>query len=133
MSVETDVYEAAMTVLGAYLGGNPLPTAYPDVGFTPPGTGQWLQVRFFPNETFTYAMKDGPFSHFGFIQITVAQRPGAGLMPILALAEEIRDLYPYNLTLGPGYVRRTPVTASIIEESDRTLCPVTIYYRAKED
>lgn len=51
MSNNTDIYNAFAAIVGTYAASKSLPVAWPGVNFTPPATGAWLEVAWFPNQS----------------------------------------------------------------------------------
>jgi hypothetical protein len=108
-----------------------LPVAYPGVPFIPPASGRWLEVRWFPNETQTYAMQDTSPAVVlsGIGQVTVCERPGAGIVEGQEIAAEVVDYFAKGTSFGVARVERQPWVSSVLQEPDRTMYPVTIRWR----
>lgn len=51
VSNNTDIYNAFAAIVGTYAASKSLPVAWPGINFTPPATGAWLEVAWFPNQT----------------------------------------------------------------------------------
>lgn len=127
------VWDAFCTRLAAFAGGySPaLQVIYQGVGGVPPETGIWLEARFFPNRTRNYGVgASEAISLIGFCQVTVCNRPGAGLNPSLDLVAAVIAYFDTATVLGPAYVNQPPYASSAIDESDRVMVPVTIPYAA---
>lgn len=109
----------------------PLPVSYPGVPFTPPAAGIWLELRWFPNETGTYGMSDeNPcLVLVGFAQVTVCDRPGAGLAATFEVATACIDWFRKGTTLGVARVEVQPWVSSVLSEPDRTMLPITVRWR----
>lgn len=107
-----------------------LPVAWPNVHFTPPDAGMWLEVRWFPNETFNYGIgNDGPSQLRGFFQVTCCDRAGGGAFAVTALSDEVIAGFAKGTVLGPVRVERQPWASSALDADDRTVVPVTIRYQ----
>lgn len=109
----------------------PLPVSYPNVAFTPPATGVWLELRWFPNETRTYGMQDtSPCAVLtGFGQVTVCERTGAGIVGGLGIAGAVVDWFAKGTSFGVARVEVQPWVSSVLQEDDRTMYPVTVRWR----
>lgn len=51
MSNDGNIYSAFAAAIATYATANSLPVAWPGINFTPPTTGSWLEVAWFPNQT----------------------------------------------------------------------------------
>jgi hypothetical protein len=110
------------------------PVAYPGINFTPPSTGEWIELSWFPNETLNYGIpNDGPSIHRGFVQAMAYTRPGAGVVGVTQLASAIISTYAKGLEVGGATIERKPWMSSVIQEGDKIMVPVTIPYRAASD
>jgi len=49
VSNNTDIYNAFAALIATYAASKGLPVAWPGINFTPPTTGAWLEVSWFPN------------------------------------------------------------------------------------
>jgi len=109
----------------------PLPVAYPNVPFTPPAAGIWLELRWFPNETNTYGMADDNLcvTLAGFGQVSVCDRPGAGLAAAGDVADAVVDWFAKGTSLGVARVERQPWVSSVVQGDDRVMLPVTVRWR----
>lgn len=108
----------------------PLPVAFPGVSFTPPASGRWLEVRWFPNETWTYGLQDTApcVALSGIGQVTVCERIGGGLAG-MDIAGEVVDWFAKGREFGAGRVEVQPWISSVLQEPDRTMYPVTVRWR----
>lgn len=86
------IYMAAVTILDN--SALTYPVSYPGFNFTPPSSGVWLEVEFFPNTGLDNGLRyaDTVIPQ-GIYQVACVSRPGAGLDAIHAAADEIRSLY----------------------------------------
>ena len=70
------------------------PIAWPAVRFSPPDSGQWLEVSFAPNLDLDNGLSyNSGFIPRGIFQVIVYDRPGGGTFTAGALAEQIQTLY----------------------------------------
>lgn len=107
-----------------------LPIAWPGVNFTPPDSGMWLEVRWFPNSPNNLHWEnDAKQQYIGFLQVSVFARPGTGLVSPVSEAEGVQAHFPKGLVVGPVKVRKKPGVASSIDEGDRIQIPVSISYQ----
>lgn len=107
-----------------------LPVAFPGVPFEPPSAGQWLEVRWFPNETQNYGWEDdAPSLAQGMGQVSVCYRPGGGIVAGLALANLVVAEFPKGTVLQDVRVYRKPWISSVIEQPQMVMHPVTIPWR----
>lgn len=122
------IYTAAITLLNSAALGYPV--SYPGYNFTPPSSGVWLEVEFFPNtgldNGLRYADKVVPQ---GIYQVACVNRPGAGLDAIHAAADKVRALYAKGTTLtGRVRVIREPYDMELETMDDRLMVVVTVEY-----
>jgi len=108
------------------------PIAWPGVDFTPPDSGLWLEVSFFPNEPMQDGIGDGASAApRGNFQIAAADRPGAGVVNVTDLATTVAGIYPKGTVIvDPVRVRLTPYQLQLVKMDDRLMIPVTIPYGA---
>lgn len=107
-----------------------LSVAWPDAPLTPPNSGSWLEVSWFPNETFTYGMADnGPVQVKGFGQVNCNTRLARGAMKAtLTLADAIITAIPKGTVLDLAQIERQPWKSSALTAEDRIVVPVTFPY-----
>lgn len=108
------------------------PIAYPGVDFTPPDSGIWLEVSFFPAEPRDDALADDDsIQPQGNYQVAAVTRPGAGIVGLTKAAQAVQDAYPRGQTIiAPVRVSRHPYQMQRIDRDDRMMIPVTIPYSA---
>ena len=126
------ILDGFMVKMAAFAGGySPvLPVAWPNVHFTPPQTGLWAEVRWFPNETVNYGIgNDGPAQLRGFFQVTCCDRAGRGSFDAAELADAVIAAFAKGSEFGPVRVERKPWASSALDADDRTVVPVTIRYQ----
>jgi hypothetical protein len=130
---EANLFDAFATLVTAFAAQSspPLTVAYPNISFTPPDSGQWLELQFFPNETRNAVMgDDGPSDHVGFFQLGCCERPGIGLSSVATLAGLVIAAFPKGTEFSVGRLDRKPWISSVLEDDARVMLPVTIPYRA---
>lgn len=128
MGTEVDILTGALDHLVAL--GSPLPIAWPNVNFTPPSTGEWLEARHFPNTTRTLGWQaDAKSEYLGFVQISVYFRPNTGIVTATTEAQSIADHFAKGTLLGPVRVSQRASLAAAVFEDAFGFIPVTIPYR----
>ncbi len=134
--IDDAIYDAFALRLAAFaaLSTPALPVAYPDVAFTPPSTGKWLEAQWIPNRSRNYGMEDdGPTMMQGLAQVNVCFRPGGGLMAGLALANQVVQYFNKGTRFDIARVYVKPWVANVLPETTRVAYPVTISWRAMVD
>jgi hypothetical protein len=108
-----------------------LPVSYPGVPFTPPAAGIWLELRWFPNASLTRGISDASpaVTLVGIGQVSVCDRPGAGLAGGLSTADAVVAWFAKGTTLGVARVEVQPWVSAVLSEPDRTVYPVTVRWR----
>jgi hypothetical protein len=48
---DTEIYDAFAGLVASFAAVAGPPCSYPGLGFKPPGTGAWLELQWFPNQT----------------------------------------------------------------------------------
>ena len=106
------------------------PIGWPGVNFTPPATGAWLEVAFFPNTGRQNGLANSAqLTPEGNYQVTCYMRPGEGVGPIQAAADAVRATFPKGrIITGSVRVTRTPYDMQFEQGSDRVAIAVTIPY-----
>lgn len=127
---DTDIYDAFAELVVSFATAQGLPCSYPGLGFSPPATGPWLELQWFPNQTQNYGMDDdGPSLMQGFAQLSACYRPGSGIMVGTAITDQIIAAFAKGTTFAGMRVERKPWTSSIIQDPQRIMHPVTIRWR----
>jgi hypothetical protein len=122
------IYMAAITLLNNAALGYPI--SWPGFNFTPPSSGVWLEVSFFPNEGIDngLAYSDTVVPR-GIFQVACVDRPGRGTASIHAAADQIRALYAKGTGLiGSVRVIREPYDMELETEGDRLMVVVSVEY-----
>lgn len=106
------------------------PISWPGVNFTPPDSGNWIEVRLFENEPTNYGMaNDATETDRGLLQLAACGRPGKGMVALDTLARSIQAAFPKGTSIeGSVRVTRQPWRLGDIVEDDRVKIPVSIYY-----
>lgn len=122
------IYTAAITLLNNAALGYPI--SWPGFNFTPPDSGVWLEVEFFPNTGLDNGLRyaDAVVPQ-GIYQVACVNRPGVGLADIHAAADQIRALYAKGTTLIDNVrVIREPYDMELETMDDRLMVVVTVEY-----
>jgi hypothetical protein len=129
---DSAIYDAFALRVGAFAAqfSPTLTVGYPGKGFTPPTTGMWLEMAWFPNETQNYGLADdGPSLLQGLCQVSVCCRPGLGIVDSLAVAGQVIAYFAKGTELAGVRVYRKPWVASVLESPEKVLHPITIPWR----
>lgn len=128
MATDKDILTGALNHMAAFT--TSLPIAWPGVNFTPPSEGMWFEVRHFPNTPNNLVMDNAGDQEFlGFLQVSVFDRPGAGIVKATEQAEGIIAHFPKGTALGPVMVRVRPYLSPPIPEDNSIQIPVTVPYK----
>lgn len=129
---DSAIFDAFAELLAAFAAGQSpaLTVAYPGIGFTPPTAGEWLELVWIPNETQNYGIADdGPSLLQGLAQVNVCYRPGHGIVRGLALCDAVVIAFAKGTEFAEMRVYRKPWVASVIEDPERVMHPITIPWR----
>jgi hypothetical protein len=81
------------------------PIGWPAIKFTPPDTGQWLEVSFAPNSDLDNGLSyNSGFIPRGIFQVTVFDRPNGGTFTAGTISEQIQTLFAKGTAIT-GQVR----------------------------
>jgi hypothetical protein len=132
MSDPADIASALLARCSTLDVGDPaLPVAYPDVPFTPPADGKYLEVSIFYNRPAWEGLAAGRMDQ-GLVQVTVVGPKGQGIPALMRLASGVIDHFPKGLALTNGVkISRQPYAASPLLDAADTRVPVTIGWTAR--
>lgn len=106
-----------------------LPIAMPEITFTPPASGKYLQVDFFANKPAWEGLSSGKLAQ-GMLQITVVWPRGAGIVASATAAQSVIDHFTKGLILRSGVAKVTisgePWAATPISDPTEIRVPITI-------
>lgn len=134
VGVEAQITEALLARLAALTLSPALQVAYPDVAFTPPATGQWLEAVVMRAQTTGIGISRWD-NHAGILQVTVVTQanPAGGSKTPNQIADVVAAWFPRGLRLANGAVRvdiiDPPAIASPFPDGTYTRTPVSIRYR----
>lgn len=142
VGVEAQITEALFIRLAALTLSPALPVAYPDVAFTPPAGGQWIEVAVLRARTQGVGISAWD-EHAGIFQVTVVtpKSPAGGTKTPTQIADAVAAWFPRGTRLINGSVQvdvyEKPAIASfyidhrgsIGIDSTCTRTPVSIRYR----
>lgn len=123
-----EIYTALITILNnAALGYQ---VSYPGYNFTPPDSGVWLEVMFFPNRGIDYDTGNtDEVTPQGNFQVMVHDRPGSGVTTIDTAVQEVMATYPKGTRIeGNVRVYRPAYVNELDPEDARMTKIVTIPY-----
>jgi hypothetical protein len=102
---------------------------YDGKSFTPPNTGNWLELSFMPNRGIDQSLSSNAILKQGLLQVNIGGRPNKGIAGLQAIADQVAALFPKNTVLsGIARVSSIPYASDDISMDDRTILPVTISY-----
>lgn len=127
MTTNAEIAEAFFTqIKSANLG---YPIAYPSISFTPPDSGNWLELSFMPNDGIDQGIKSPTVLKQGLLQVNICGKPNGGLIPLQDISEQVAAVFPKNQIIsGNVRVSKTPYNTDIISIDDRQLLPLTVMY-----
>lgn len=106
-----------------------LPTSYPAQPFTPPATGQWLQVVWTQNGGIDYALSDDDAGvRIGFFRVLVHGRK-VSAAALQATADVLMTAIPKGTQLGDAYVSRAPEATGPVDSAADGSTFVTVTWR----
>jgi hypothetical protein len=116
--------------------GSPvLMISYPEVPFTPPASGKYLQVDFFANRPAWEGLSSGKQAQ-GLLQITVIWPRGQGIIQAGQAAQSVMDHFAKGLNLLSGTTKVTinkePWDASPMTDDAGLRIPITIPWVAAQ-
>ena len=125
------IYDAFCTAVQAFASvlSPPLPVAWPNLPFTPPNSGLWLEVSWFPNGSSPVglAFADDDWLQ-GFGQVAVCFPSKSGLTAGEEMADAIIAGIPRGTRFASALVYRSPSKMNPIQEPNRVTIPVTIMW-----
>lgn len=120
---------------GLTTGAPMLPVSYPEVSFTPPTNGRYLEVNFVGGPPAWEGLSSGKMDK-GQLQIKVVWDRGVGLIQPRQAAQSVADHFAKETRLYSGNVRvvvnREPWVASEIPDDNALLIPVIIPWVAAQ-
>lgn len=127
----TAAYDEFCTLAIAFAAAAQLQIGFPGVRFSPPGTGEWLEVSWIPAQGRNYGRADGdPSLLQGIAQISVCGRPnGEGIKPLATIADSAIAAFGKGTKFGPVRVYRRPYQSDSIVDPARIMIPVTIMWQ----
>jgi Bacteriophage related domain of unknown function len=132
VGVESQITEALLTRLSALTLSPTLPVAYPDVAFTPPSAGMWLEAAILRATTGSIGISAWE-EHAGIFQVTVVAPKGGGAIKSTQVADAVTAWFPRFTRLLNGAVQvdvyDSPNIAAAIDDPPYTRTPVSIRYR----
>lgn len=131
--ITVNIYNAFAPLVTAFAASySPeLEVAYPDLPFTPPDAGAWLEIVTSWNEGENYGWSDdGPTVEMGFFRVIVCYRSGVGIVAAQTIAEAVRSAIPKGTEFGGARAYRKPSISGRIQDDDKSMVPVTVWWRA---
>ena len=131
--IEQDIETALFERVASLTLSPVLPVAWPNVNFTPPDDGKYLEVSHFPNGVSRYALGGGnASSRIGLLQLTVVTPLNQGPANATAIAGEVAAHFNDATVMFEGvakvFVTKAPELAPAIKSDVSWSVPVTISY-----
>ena len=107
-----------------------LPTAYPGSKFTPPTSGQWLELEFLPNDDIAdpVNVNSGNVAQ-GMFRVIACNRQNTGLIPLANTATTVKDAFPLGSDItGQIRVSEWPVAKDLDAADGVMRIAVTVKY-----
>lgn len=128
------VFDALLARCATLAVGSPaLPIAYPEVAFTPPADGRYLEVRVFANRHAWQSIAGGAMGQ-GLLQITVVWPKGQGVVAAGQAADTVAAHFPNGQPMFSGGYKVTavgePQAMSPNSDGPQLRIPVTIGWSA---
>lgn len=123
------IENAFKALLATFATSNSLTVSWPGVPFTPPESGSWLEMAFFPNETINLALGNDGSQYRGFLQVSCCCRAHGGDGIAVTLADSVIAAFPKGTALGIAKVERKPWASTVLIAPDRISVPVTVPYQ----
>lgn len=112
------------------VGSPALPIAMPEIAFTPPASGKYLDVRDFTNRPLWEGVSGGKIDQ-GLLQVTVVWPPRQGVIKPKAAAAAVMAHFAKGLVLAHGVkINGEPWAASPLSDDSEVRVPVTIPWTA---
>ena len=132
--LEAQIAHALLKRLQAMTLSPPLPVAYPDVNFTKPASGMWLETSLFQAPTTGQALGFADSnSYSGFMQLTVVSPQNVGVIATLQIVAAICLWFQQGTKMWEGSTRieivKNPYSSSLIMDPPYTRTPITIPYQ----
>lgn len=122
-----DIMQAFFSTLSSANLGYPI--AWPNVPFTPPNSGTWLEVSHFPNRGIDNSIAGQQVIRQGIFQVSVLARQNIGVFDLEQVAAQVAAVFPKLTPLANVKVSRVPYTTAALSISDgRVELPLTIEY-----
>jgi len=123
----SELFESILGLTSEVAEALTLPVAYPGKRFTPPDTGEWLELSTTANDLQPDIGGSSVFRR-GIWQINVCGRPDKNPLVLYGHADTIAATIPKGPNDAGFTITNNPVVSSLIELDDRVILPVTITY-----
>lgn len=125
--MNSDILQAFFSTLsGASLGYS---IAWPNLDFTPPDSGIWLEVSHFPNRGIDFSLAGTEVIRQGLFQVSVMSRQNDGVFDLEQTASEVAAIFPKLTPLSTVRVSRMPYTSAAISlDGGKVELPLTVEY-----
>ena len=125
--MHNDILQAFNTALNDAALGYEI--SWPNIDFTPPTSGVWLEVSHFPNRGIDRTLSGQNVIRQGMFQVVIGFRHGDGIFAANTAAQAVADVFPKLTALSNVKVSKVPyISATIDIEDGRVEMPLTIEY-----
>ena len=122
-----DIIQAFFSTLSSANLGYPI--AWPNVDFTPPPIGYWLEVSHFPNSGIDVSLSAQQVIRQGIFQVSVMGRQNTGVLGMADVCDEVAAVFPKLTTLSTARVSKMPYAISAVAiDNGKIELPLTIEY-----
>lgn len=129
-----EIERALFTHVDSFVLSTQVPIAWPNVTFTKPNDGKYLQVLHFPNTPVDYDWSDYAITHRGILQINVHWSLNVGTVVMHGIVDELTAKFPKGSTLSDGGISvifdSVPNVLSIVKNDELNYIPIRVFYRS---
>ena len=131
--MNVDAYNEFATQVAVFAAAEGIQVAYPGVPFDVPASGLWLEITWVPNLPLNYGIaNDGPTLERGLASITVGGPSGGGTLPVIQLAEKVRQEFGKGTRWGGVKVYSKPAINVLPSEPHRVAAVVTAQWHGAD-
>lgn len=125
--MHTDIMQAFFQQLSSANLGYPI--AWPNTPFTPPNSGNWLEVLHQPNQGIDQSIAGQSVIRQGLFTVIIKGRKDTGLFTLNTIASQITAVFPKVTPLGNARVVRVPYVSGSYELNGGIIeLPLTVAY-----
>jgi len=129
MPTSSEIKRAIYTQAKAFADGLGLQLSYPGQPFTPPDSGQWLELMYAPNDYDPYLSEQQDIKRGLFIINCCARVGPSAAFDMATTADAVKANWPKRTPIVSDLrTSKTPYESTMIDYPDRVKIPVTIEY-----